>query len=137
MTPELAQGFGLTKPAGALVAGLTLDGPAARAGFAQGDVILAINGRPIDRMRDLSLVVAELPIGRAADVSVWRRERTVSLRPIVEEMPQDRANNEPANSDDMGPHKSAIDVFAGLKLAPLTANSAEGCGSRRTSAALS
>ncbi len=118
VTPALAQGFGLTKPAGALVAGLSAEGPAARAGFAQGDVILAINGRPIDRMRDLPLVVAGLPIGRPAEVSVWRRARTLSLRPIVEEMP--RRQESPVHGHDMAPDKSPMDVFAGLKLAPLT-----------------
>ena len=121
VTPELAQGFGLTKPAGALVAGMSADGPAARAGFAQGDVILAVNGHPIDRMRDLPLVVAGLPIGRPADVSVWRQERAVILRPIVEEMPQNHESNEPARGEDVAPKKSPVDMFAGLKLAPLTA----------------
>ena len=47
VTPEIASGFGLAKPEGALVAGLGADGPAARAGFAQGDVILAVNGHDI------------------------------------------------------------------------------------------
>ena len=118
VTPELAQGFGLTKPAGALVAGFSADGPAARAGFAQGDVILAVNGHPIDKMRDLPLAVAELPIGRPADVSVWRDERAVSLRPIVEEMPQEHES--PTQGDETAPNKSPVDLFAGLKLAPLT-----------------
>ena len=122
VTPDLAQGFGLTKPTGALVSGLSAKGPAARAGFAQGDVILEVNGHPIDRMRDLPLVVAELPIGRPADVSVWRQERAISLRPIVEEMPQNHESNEPARSEGMLPKKNPVDIFAGLKLSPLTAH---------------
>ncbi len=88
VTPAIAQGFGLARPAGALVAGLGADGPAARAGFAQGDVILAVNGHEISRMRDLPLVVAEMPIGQSADVSVWRRDREITLRPIIGEMPE-------------------------------------------------
>ena len=88
VTPAIARGFGLARPAGALVAGLGADGPAARAGFAQGDVILAVNGHEISRMRDLPLVVAEMPVGQSADVSVWRRDREITLRPVIGEMPE-------------------------------------------------
>jgi serine protease Do len=45
LTPELAQSFGLPKAEGGLVADLIADGPAVRAGFAQGDVILSVHGR--------------------------------------------------------------------------------------------
>jgi serine protease Do len=121
VTPEIARGFGLAKPAGALVAGLGADGPAARAGFAQGDVVLAVNGRAISRMRDLPLVVAEMPVGRSAKVSVWRRDREITLQPVIGEMPQ---NPEPADLgqvENEGRQKGPMDVVAGLKLAPLTA----------------
>ena len=95
VTPEIASGFGLAKPAGALVAGLGADGPAARAGFAQGDVILAVNGHDIIRMRDLPLVVAETPVGQSAEVTVWRQDREITLRPVIGEMPH---SSEAANS---------------------------------------
>ena len=68
VTIEIAQGFGLLKPEGALVAGVSPGGPAARAGLEQGDVILSANGLDIARMRDLPLIVAEMPIGGAADL---------------------------------------------------------------------
>src|SRR5271167_946001 len=70
VTPEIARGFGLARPAGALVAGLGPNGPAARAGFAQGDVVLEVKGHEISRMRDLPLVVAEMPVGQSADISI-------------------------------------------------------------------
>ena len=41
LTPELALSFGLPKAEGGLVADVAVDGPAARAGFEQGDVILS------------------------------------------------------------------------------------------------
>ena len=57
------------------------------AGFEQGDVILSVNGRDITRMHDLPVVVAEMPIGEVAAVTVWRRSTALTLRPIITEMP--------------------------------------------------
>jgi serine protease Do len=119
VTPEIASGFGLAKAAGALIAGLGADGPAVRAGFAQGDVILAVNGHDIIKMRDLPLVVAEIPPGQSVEVTVWRQNREITLRPVIGEMPH------ASETADLGQHdveaqKSPINLGAGLKLAPLT-----------------
>jgi serine protease Do len=87
VTAEIARNLGLTNAAGALVAKVGAGSPAAAAGFEQGDVILSINGQEIRRMHDLPLVVAETPIGRAAAVTVWRRNAALALRPVIGEMP--------------------------------------------------
>ncbi|MBO0739745.1 MAG: trypsin-like peptidase domain-containing protein, partial [Alphaproteobacteria bacterium] len=73
LTPELAYGFGPPKAKGGLIAGVTPDSPAARAGFAPGDVILSVNGQDITKKRDLLLALAALPIGQKAAIRVWRR----------------------------------------------------------------
>jgi serine protease Do len=120
VTPEIAESFGLAKVEGALVAGVGTGGPAARAGLAQGDVILAINGRAIERMRDLPLAVAEMPIGRPAELTVWRGNRKISLRPVIGEMPAGR--QEAALQRDEGGARRAepVRIGAGLRLAALT-----------------
>jgi serine protease Do len=87
VTPEIAARLGLPEVEGALVARVGPGSPAAAAGFVQGDVILSINGRGIKRMHDLPLVVAEMPIGEMAAVTVWRRNAVLSLRPVIVEMP--------------------------------------------------
>src|SRR5205823_4717492 len=91
VTPEIAQGLGLPKAGGALVVKVGPGSPAAAAGFEPGDVILSINGHQIERMRDLPLVVAEMPIGRTAAVTLWRRKAAVSLQPVIGEMPANPA----------------------------------------------
>ncbi|WP_186135296.1 PDZ domain-containing protein, partial [Burkholderia gladioli] len=51
----LASSFGLQKPDGALVSSVDPKGPAAKAGLQPGDVILAVNGRPVtspEQLRD-------------------------------------------------------------------------------------
>jgi serine protease Do len=87
ITPELVQSLGLPAAEGALVVKVGAGSPAATAGFEQSDVILSINGRDIRRMHDLPLVIAEMPIGRPAAVTVWRRNAILTLRPVISEMP--------------------------------------------------
>jgi serine protease Do len=84
---ELARSLGLPNAAGALVARVGAGSPAAMAGFAKGDVILSVNGRDIRRMHDLPLLVAEMPIGQVAAVTVWRHNAALTLRPLISEMP--------------------------------------------------
>ena len=55
VTPALARQFGLSKPGGALVSGLKPDAPAAKAGIRDGDVILELNGQPVESANDLRL----------------------------------------------------------------------------------
>jgi serine protease Do len=119
VTPEIAESFGLPKAKGALVAGVSADGPAARAGLAQGDIILSVDGHDISRMRELPLVVAEAPIGETAAVTVWRRNDVTTLRPIIGEMPEGSEALETRQGAPEGQRLERPGVI-GLKLAPLT-----------------
>jgi serine protease Do len=121
VTADIAQGFGLPAAQGALVAGVSPAGPAARAGFANGDVILSVNGRDIGKMRDLPLIIAEMPIGRSADVTVWRGNREITLRPVISLMPDEQETAEFRAPQTAPLAKLTPDITAGLKLAPLTA----------------
>ncbi len=80
---DLARSLGLDEPQGALVASLVPDGPAARAGIQQGDVILTFNGQRIEDSRDLTQRVGATPIGQTSRLEVLRngQRRTLSLRP--------------------------------------------------------
>ncbi|MEM7173256.1 MAG: DegQ family serine endoprotease [Pseudomonadota bacterium] len=70
---ELAEGLKMGEPRGALVASVTEEGPAEKAGIKQGDVILTFDGRDVSEMRKLPRMVAETPIGKDVKVTVWRR----------------------------------------------------------------
>jgi serine protease Do len=79
----LADSFGLPEPEGALVSTVEAGGPAARAGVKAGDVILALNGQPIQTMNQLPVRVASLMPDTTAHLTIWRdhakRELSVKL----------------------------------------------------------
>ncbi len=119
VTPEIAKSLSLPKDEGALVADVTPGGPAAKAGFKQGDVILSFDGHPIDKVRDLPIVVAETAVGQKADVKVWRKDGETTLTAQIATMPDNPqvAKNE---AGDAGPSAAQPSSAMGLKLAPLT-----------------
>ena len=81
VTSDVAHALGLRRPAGVLIETVHPDGPAERAGIRVGDVVLDVNGRPVDDAQALGYRIATLPIGGSADVTIWRKgeERTVTL----------------------------------------------------------
>jgi serine protease Do len=76
----LAESFGLDAPRGALVSSVEKDGPAAKAGLKEGDVILAFDGQPIDSAGQLPAAVAATDPGKAVALQVWRDRATREIK---------------------------------------------------------
>jgi serine protease Do len=72
VTEEQAKSLGLDTTHGALVGSVDPSGPAQAAGLRQGDVIVGVNGSPIDSTRDLMAQVSQLAPGTKATINVWR-----------------------------------------------------------------
>lgn len=81
VTEDIADSLGLKKVMGTLVANVTADGPAEKAGIIAGDVVLKFNGKDVKEMRELPRLVAEAEIGKPATVTLWRdgKEKDVSV----------------------------------------------------------
>ena len=75
VTDEIAESLGLDDAHGALVASVSENGPAAKAGIKAGDIILKFDGRKINEMRKLPRIVAETEVAKRVDVQVWRNKK--------------------------------------------------------------
>ena len=89
---QLAESFGLDRPRGALVSSVEKDGPAAHAGVAPGDVILAVDGHPIERYGELSSAIAAMRPGAEANLGVWRGGKEQMLNVKVAELKEQPAS---------------------------------------------
>ena len=119
VTPEIAEGLDLTEARGALVAGVSDNGPADKAGIRTGDVILEFDGKHIAEMRDLPRLVAETPVGKSVDVVALRdgrdRRFQVSVGRLEDAEEAQTADADHVENTDEGP------AVMGMSLSPLTA----------------
>jgi len=89
VTPEIAESLGLDEEKGALVSRVIPDGPAEKAEFKQGDVILKFNNRDVETMRNLPRIVAETRVGIKVPVEIWRNSELVTVDVEVARLPED------------------------------------------------
>jgi serine protease Do len=87
VTPALADEFKLKDTKGALVGDVVPGGPADKAGFKAGDVVLDFNGNSVIDSRHLRLEVAETKPGTAVPVEILRDGSRQKLEVTVNELP--------------------------------------------------
>ena len=83
VTPDIAEGLGLPTTSGALVAEVTPNGPAAKAGLKNGDLITGFNGKPVPDSRTLPRVVADSPVGKAVGIDILRDRKKQTLKIVL------------------------------------------------------
>ena len=87
VTRELAESFGMKNPHGALVAKVLDSSPAAKAGLQVGDVIVAFNGKKVDRSSNLPPLVGRSKVGENAKVTVIRNKKKKQIKVMIAELP--------------------------------------------------
>ena len=83
VSSEIAAALGIPENAGALVAAITPDGPAAKGGVEAGDVIMKFDNEDVTTMRSLPRLVARAPIDKTVPVDVLRKGERKTLQVTV------------------------------------------------------
>ncbi len=86
---DLAEAYGLEKPAGALVAKVLPDTPAQKAGIKEGDIILSFNNQDIDLSSELPQMIGRTKVGKKVPLTVLREGKKVELQFDVASLPDD------------------------------------------------
>ena len=111
---DLAQSLGLKEPKGAIVAEVTPESPAEKAGFEVGDVILEVNGSDMEDARDVSRAVANLQPDENAKIEIWRDGKETTKRVKIGQLPDEIAMSAGENGSE--PDKSGAGAEFGMVL---------------------
>ena len=117
ITPSIAKSLGLdpNHPMGALVASVTPDSPAQKAGLQPGDVIIEAGGHGIETVHELPRLVAAAPIGSKLDLKIRRGGKQQTLEATIGEMPEKLASTGAGGAQPSHANPSAL----GMELVPL------------------
>ncbi|NIP39707.1 MAG: DegQ family serine endoprotease [Candidatus Dadabacteria bacterium] len=100
VSPEIAEGFGLQETKGALVADVTPDGPADKAGIKRGDVITEFDNITINEMAELPKSVAVTRPGTKSRVELIRDGKIKNVTVVLGELPEQTAQKKPEPKDE-------------------------------------
>ena len=125
LTPDMASSIGVPDAKGAIVAQVVENSPAQRAGFQQGDVVLAINGTNVTDSRDLTRRVAAVRAGDRANFTIvrdgMRRQITATIdKRDLEQLAGMREQTRPGAPVNPQLRQNST-TSLGMSLVPLTA----------------
>jgi serine protease Do len=89
ITPSLAAGLGLVFDRGVVLSDVTPAGPAEEAGLRPGDILLALDGKPMENARQFDVNLYRRVPGDRVTLSVRRAAQTLDLTVSVVARPED------------------------------------------------
>lgn len=88
ITPELAESFRLSRPQGALIAGVLRNSPADKAGLRAGDILLAIEGKPVVDSGTMLNLIAALKPSQRATIQIARAQAIINISIVIGKRPK-------------------------------------------------
>lgn len=89
-TGDVAETLGIDRNRGELITTVTPDGPAARGGVEQGDVVISVAGQPVTPDQTLAYLVSRQPIGTRIPLEIIRNGQRRNVTVQVAERPNDQ-----------------------------------------------
>ncbi len=80
VSKEIAEVEKLDKPKGALIASVSENSPASKAGLKAGDIILKFDEQLINKMRELPKAVAGTKVGKEVKLEIWRNKKLITKK---------------------------------------------------------
>jgi len=117
LTPELAQSLAVKAEKGALIGSVTKGSPAAAAGLEEGDVVVAIDGRPVDGSNTLRNDIGMLRPGTIVKLAVQRGADRLTIPVKIGSLSEAEAESGTASKQTASKQAQVL----GLSVKPLTA----------------
>jgi serine protease Do len=89
ITPGISKAMNLKDMKGVLVGDVSPSGPAQKAGLQRGDVILQVNGKPMDDSRQLRMTVSLMSPDSSVDLKLVRNGNPMDMNVKLGELPTD------------------------------------------------
>ena len=137
LTPDLVQGFGLKEGTkGALVQAVVPKAPADKAGVKAGDVVVSVNGKPVDSPSTLTRSVAAVQPGGKVSLSLLRGNDKKDIQVTVAQRPDEEAiargetgpGDEEQGDEAGGAAKKGANDKLGIRISALTPQIAQQLG---------
>jgi len=125
ITPALASGLSLEREEGVVIEDLVPDGPAASAGLRPGDIVLSVNDKPVQDIRQFGLSLYSFAVGENVGLQIQRGKQAISYQvPVsekqdVQERLADLVTKEEAKIPQLGILALTLDDKLMLMLPPL------------------
>ena len=113
VTKEIAAVEKLEQPEGALVASVSENSPADKAGIKAGDIILEFDGKKVDTMRKLPKLVAQTEVGKKVKIKIWRNQKLITKKVLLGRL---ESSEEFKADADTGPDTSKFVKIEKLKI---------------------
>jgi serine protease Do len=117
LTPDLAKAFKLDRTTGALVGDVSPASPADKAGLKSGDVIIELNGQPIEDAGQLKLRVSETAPGSQVHLVVNRNGESKTFDVTLGSVPETKVAKASESNGDGG-----REALAGVAVTDLDQN---------------
>lgn len=111
VTPQIADALGMDKASGALVTNVLDDGPAETAGLKPGDVVVEMDGKPVEQPQAMNYRLATQAVGTVVELGILRQGKSETVKVTLAQAP--KGHSKELSIGGQGP-------FSGAKVADLS-----------------